>query len=87
MLKYIRTSLHGLFSDSPPRFEVSSPYNFQHIQHAEADPNSSTGFVVSDMLLMIEVLYVINLFVFFLYVDAFYDESFIKFTICMFQNK
>lgn len=28
----------------PPPMEIGTPYNFQHVQHAQADPHSSTGF-------------------------------------------
>lgn len=28
----------------PPPMEIGTPYNFQHIQHAKADPHTSTGF-------------------------------------------
>ena len=27
-----------------PRFEISEPYNFQHVRHVEIDPRTSTGF-------------------------------------------
>ena len=30
----------------PPPMEIGTPYNFQHIQHAKADPRTSTGFSV-----------------------------------------
>jgi hypothetical protein len=26
--------------------EISSPYNFKHVQHVKADPHTSTGFTV-----------------------------------------
>jgi hypothetical protein len=26
--------------------EISTPFNFQHIQHVKADPHTSTGFAV-----------------------------------------
>lgn len=29
---------------SPHNFEISSPYNFKHTHHVQADPHSSTGF-------------------------------------------
>ena len=38
----------GMFGASEeeeePNFDISTPYNFQHVQHVKADPRSSTGF-------------------------------------------
>jgi len=37
----------GNGNDQPqqmPRFEISEPYNFQHVRHVEIDPRTSTGF-------------------------------------------
>lgn len=31
----------------PPTFEISEPYNFQHVRHVQLDPRTSTGFTVS----------------------------------------
>jgi len=28
----------------PPNFEISEPYNFQHVRHVQLDPRTSTGF-------------------------------------------
>mmetsp|Transcript_28101 Transcript_28101/g.47283 ORF Transcript_28101/g.47283 Transcript_28101/m.47283 type:complete len:92 (+) Transcript_28101:99-374(+) len=50
VFKYISTSFRNLFSESSPSFEISTPYNFQHVQHVEVDPQSPTGFVVSFMV-------------------------------------
>jgi serine/threonine protein kinase len=30
--------------EAAPNFEISSPYNFKHTHHVQADPHSSTGF-------------------------------------------
>lgn len=30
----------------PPNFEISEPYNFQHVRHVQLDPRTSTGFTV-----------------------------------------
>jgi P21-Rho-binding domain len=30
-----------------PNFEISEPYNFQHVRHVQLDPRTSTGFSVS----------------------------------------
>jgi hypothetical protein len=45
--KRFRSSIRSMFVNAPPNFEISSPYNFQHVQHAVPDPQSATGFVVS----------------------------------------
>lgn len=38
-------SVFGSNEAEPPRnFEISSPYNFKHTHHVQADPHSSTGF-------------------------------------------
>lgn len=29
-----------------PEIQIGSPYNFQHVQHVQIDPHSSTGFSV-----------------------------------------
>lgn len=34
----------GSESEEEPKFEISSPYNFKHTHHVQADPHSSTGF-------------------------------------------
>ena len=31
---------------APPNFEISEPYNFQHVRHVQLDPRTSTGFTV-----------------------------------------
>jgi hypothetical protein len=36
----------------PPPMEIGTPYNFQHIQHAKADPHTSTGFSVGNNLIV-----------------------------------
>jgi serine/threonine protein kinase len=42
------SAFSGMFGsreeEEEPDFEISTPYNFQHIQHVKADPHSSTGF-------------------------------------------
>jgi P21-Rho-binding domain len=32
--------------DAMPKFEISEPYNFQHVRHVQIDPRTSTGFSV-----------------------------------------
>ena len=39
----------------PPPMEIGTPYNFQHIQHAKADPHTSTGFSVNHIDLSVMV--------------------------------
>ncbi len=42
------SSFFGAGEEEPePTFEISTPYNFKHVQHVKADPHSSTGFSVS----------------------------------------
>lgn len=41
----------------PPPMEIGTPYNFQHIQHAKADPHTSTGFSVSWLSTFLHTLY------------------------------
>ena len=38
----------------PPSFEISEPYNFQHVRHVKMDPHSSTGFTVSLLLPLLQ---------------------------------
>lgn len=46
------TSIFGSKAEeAPPSFDISTPYNFKHVQHVKADPHSSTGFSVSDVFL------------------------------------
>lgn len=33
-------------TQSAPNFEISEPYNFQHVRHVQLDPRTSTGFSV-----------------------------------------
>ena len=42
----------------PPPMEIGTPYNFQHIQHAKADPHTSTGFSVS-ITISLSVLWIV----------------------------
>lgn len=46
MGRAITKAFGGGDEDVPPmpRFEVSEPYNFQHVRHVEIDPRTSTGF-------------------------------------------
>lgn len=40
----------------PPPMEIGLPYNFQHNQHVQPDPHSSTGFSVSVFIFFITFL-------------------------------
>lgn len=45
----VTDAIKGLFeAEEPaePEFNISSPYNFKHTHHVQADPHSSTGFAV-----------------------------------------
>ncbi len=46
-------------TDSKP-LEISSPYNFKHIDHVQVDPRTSTGFTVIIIIPMLLSYYVIN---------------------------
>jgi P21-Rho-binding domain len=41
-------NLRNIFRDKSKHEikNISNPYNFQHVQHVQADPHSSTGFSV-----------------------------------------
>jgi hypothetical protein len=45
--------MRGLFKDKSKDGSeiksISQPYNFQHVQHVQADPHTSTGFSVISM--------------------------------------
>jgi hypothetical protein len=40
-------------NDETATMEISSPYNFQHVDHVRPDPRSSTGFSVLYLFLLL----------------------------------
>ena len=49
-----------VLGEPEPEIEIGAPYNFQHVQHVQADPHSSTGFSVLKCR-WYEILEIINL--------------------------
>ncbi len=51
MFRRLSNAISSVFKraeEPEPKFEISTPYNFKHVQHVKTDPHSSTGFSVSE---------------------------------------